>query len=328
LDIIVVVAFMVAGVCYASFAEILVPESLSTGPLVGGPGEAWNLSVGNNTGPSKLSTLTAWWKSYFAQPDFQANKAKFHWNLIRLSFCFADICGAEYDSLNVHSTNGTTSDLSWLDAIIDICNQNGLKVMLSEITFTGSAPDSTAEASAFIADWGLLAKHESGNPGIAIYQVANEIEESSLINSTYGSLDGFLSQVTSAIRIYEPNRAVAWITVPPYTPNETNVYHDWHVSTYEAPMGTFHACMEASQIAGWPTTLVSDNETYGVPPINGEINSQEVTGEPLVNGHPICDAQASQWINQMMIYGIPYIIWGYSLYRSNWDYILNNTSFV
>jgi hypothetical protein len=369
LGFIVVVVLVVAGVVYAGFAENLAPASQSTGiattstsltstppasafssstpsstavstftsstsavlnlsTLVGGPGEAWILSS-NYSEPSQLSKLTAAWNSYFSQPDFFANRAKFHWNLIRLSFCFADICGDTSDSLDVHSANGTTPDLSWLDAVIDICNQNGMRVMLAEFTFTGSSPDTTIEASTFLADWGLLAHHENGNQGVALYQIANEIEDSSFVNSNYGSLDGFLAQVTGAIRTYEPNKAVAWITAPPYIPNEPSVYHDSHVSAYLFnSSGEFSQCLEPSQISSWPNMMVSNNKTYGVSTINGEINAQEVLGEPLVNGHPVCDTQARQWITQMMSHGIPYILWEYSQYRSNWDYILNGTSFV
>jgi predicted transcriptional regulator len=303
--------------------------------LVGGPGEAWTLALSNHTEPSQLTTLTAAWKSYFSQPDFQANKAKFHWNIIRLSFCFADTCGATPYSLDVHSTNGSTPDLSWLDAVIDICNQNGLKVMLAEFTFTGTLPNSTSEASTFMADWGLLAQHEAGNPGIAVYQIANEIADSSFVNSNYASLGGFLAHVTSAIRTYEPNRVVAWsegfdggLALYQGISNSglSNIYADNHYSSYGYNSSReFESCVDPqTKVGSW----VSDGNAYEVRTLNGEINAQGVPGEPMVNGHPICDAQASQWITQMMTHQIPYILWDFSQYRSNWDYILNSTSFV
>jgi hypothetical protein len=292
------------------------------GALVGGPGESWTLSFYNYTEPSKLSSLTAAWNNYFSQPDFQANKAMFHWNLIRLSFCFSDICGSQPYSVDVHSANGTTPDLSWLDAVIGICNHNGLEVMLSESTYTGSAPDTAVGASTFIADWGLLAQHENGNPGIAIYQIANEIEDNSFINSTYGSLPRFLSQITGAIRTYEPNRAVAWWNYAGFTnsPGDfggeaaSNMYVDFHVETYNLAGGQFSSCKTASDMNSYLTqTLGSSTKTpTGIPSINGEIDAQ----------FSQCNSVTENYLGLLIGAGIPYVIQGYSVNRANWDAIL------
>jgi hypothetical protein len=259
---------------------------------------------------------------------------KFHWNLIRLGFCFADICGDMPVSLDVHSTNGTTPDLSWLNAVIDLCNENGLKVVLAEFTFTGSSPDTTVEATTFTADWGLLAKYEKGNPGIAMYEVANEIEDSSFINTNYGSLDGYLLNVTNAIRGYQPDVTVAWgqgfnHAALPFSPTTSDLYQDVHFASYMYnSSGDWDGCVVQQNFNSEVKGFVTDYGLYGVPTLNGEIDAEEVAGEPMTNGHPICDVQADQWITQMMANGIPYIVWGYSLFRSNWDYILNSTSFV
>ncbi len=295
----------------------------SPSPINSGPGESWTLSFYNKE-PSSLAALQAMWSSYYAQPDLQAYKQEFGWNIIRLSFCFVDVCGSGPFSLNAHSTDGTTPDLSWLDSIVSMASQNGFRVILSEFTFTGFGPSSQSQMLAFASDWEALAKNMAGSSSIAAYQVANEISDTSSVDAYFGSLDGFLLNVTNGIRIYEPQRAVAWITWPPYPTGVTNVYRDWHVSTYLYASGTktYSGCMSTNALNSWPNLFVSDYQTYGVPTLNGEINAQWVVGEPLVNGYPACDAQAVQWISQMIAYKIPYILWGYSQYRSNWDHIL------
>ncbi len=294
----------------------------SSSPINSGPGEAWTLSFYNRE-PASLSSLQSMWSTYYSQADLQTYRAQFGWNVIRLSFCFVDICGSGPFSLNAHSTDGSTPDLSWLDSVVSTAAKNGFRVILSEFTFTGSGPTSQPQMLAFAADWKALAQNMAGTSNIAAYQIANEITDTTVVNTYYGSLDGFLLNVTNGIRSYEPQRTVVWATWPPYSPSTSNLYRDWHVSVYQAPGGTFSQCMPYLQIAGWPVVMANDYNTYGIPTLNGEINAQHVTGEPYdSNGYPICDAQAVQWIGQMIAYKIPYILWGYSQYRSNWDYIL------
>jgi hypothetical protein len=311
---------LLASIPYSSliFVTSQSATGASPGSLIGGPGEAWTLTFYGSK-PSSLATLQEEWNTYYARTDFLTYKNYFGWNLIRLSFCFVNICGLGPYSLD--PTN--TTQMSWFDWVVSAANSNGLMVIPAEFSFTGSGPTSAAEMSAFIADWGAFSRHENGSLGIALYQVANEITDNREVNSVYGSLNSFLGNVTNEIRNQEPGRLVAWITGPPYPDGTTGVEQDWHVSMYQYnSSGEFSGCVTAYDLGYWPSMLTKDYGAYGVPAINGEINSEEVAGEPLVNGQPMCNAQAVEWIVQMISYKIPYILWGYNAYRNNWDSIL------
>jgi hypothetical protein len=320
LVLVTIVFSSVSTILFSSTSGSVQPVSAaSSNSNMSGPGEAWTLTFYGSK-PASYATLQNEWDAYYAKSDFQAYKAEFGWNLIRLSFCFVNICGQGPYSLDPNNS----TQMSWFDWVVSAANSNGLKVMPSEFSFTGSGPNSTTEMSAFIGDWEALAQHEKGNPGIAMYQIANEIKDNSVVNSVYGNLDNFLGNITNGIRSHEPGRIVAWIAGPPYSDGISDVYQDSHISTYTYNSSReFDGCMSTYDLGYWPSLFAKSYSTYGVPAINGEINSEEVTGEPLVNGYPECDTQAVLWVQQMIAYQIPYVLWGYNEYRSNWDHILS-----
>jgi hypothetical protein len=283
-----------------------------TGPLGSGPGEFWTLAFYGSP-PSSLSALESEWSSYFAESDFQTYQQEFGWNLIRLGFCFSDICTSS-GALDAHSTSGVDPDLSWLSAVISIAHAHGMEVSLCDFTFTGNPP--LANMTIWYDDWKSLATYFSGNGDIAVYQFANELEHSNTTNIV-------LQTVMSDIRAVDPGRRLAvWqnsFSTPSGTASYPNapefvvppdVYLDYHVATYLSPT-----------TCGTDSDMLSDYESwqnfsmkYGLPTFVGEIDAI----------YPQCNQTTEYLLNLLMAHNVPFIVWGFSQYRSNWDSIFNS----
>lgn len=307
--------------------------------LVGGFGEGYAANwYGSNT-PTVASATSAW-NAILAKPNLQKWQKKFHWNVVRLGFLFKNLTdinpaapGYVLDSTNADGT------LDVLDKVIGIVSSAGYRVELTYMAEAG--PASTTDLNNLISDWTRIAKHYQGDTRIAMYQLCNEMADTPTIDSAYGSKQGFLCALVDKVRAYEPSRTCAWImginskSCP--SPTRSNLYTDWHVSTYANSSiacssttpcpdagglsghdytcvgSTCKGCMEESQISNWPSGMLKFQSTCGQKVINGEINAQT----------SYCNSHSIQWVQQMVDDKIPYIAWGYNEYAAEWDAILS-----
>jgi hypothetical protein len=319
LTLVLILTAGIGGALYTVLPSAQSAHAANSSPQMSGPGEYWTLTFYGSV-PASLSTLETEWNSYYAQGDFQTYKAEFGWNLIRIGFCFSNLASYTDDStcpsaaLNAQSTSGAVPDLSWLGEVVSIAHQNGMLVDLTDFDFTGQAPPSAAAMAVWESDWTALATYFTGNSDIALFQFGNELEHSTTTN-------GYLSAVMAGIRGVDPSVTLAMWEYSPSTstgaasyakdPDFTipsNVWNAVHTATY-IDASTCQTDSVMSQVVDTARTYAS---TYGYTPYFGEINAQ----------FSACNSVSEYLLGLLNGYGIPYILWGYSEYRSNWDAIL------
>jgi hypothetical protein len=301
-----------------------------------GFGEGYALDWYGSTTPT-VATVTSAWTTLLSSSSLQNWQAKLKWKTVRLGFLFKDLSAFAPSAIS-YQLDSTNADgtLSALDAVIELLNTAGYNVMLCFMT--ENVPSDLPTANALIQDWANIAKHYAGDTRIAAYQIANEMGDNTFLDTTYGGSWSYetstytsghipyLWNITKAIRVSEPNRA---IVIPDtqeniynfnmavnHTRSQENLIADFHVSTYTQNNNKqYNGCMENSQVFNWPFLNFWTNYwAYHIPIINGELNAI----------YSQCNCYTTAWLDTLIAGGYPYICWGYKEYESVWDAAIQN----
>jgi hypothetical protein len=301
------------GVIFVASPTVKPANAASDNSMMSGPGEYWDFESSS----SSLASLESEWNNYYSLSAFQTYKTEFGWNIIRLTFCFANLAAYTKNVtcpgavLTTSTTDGATPDLYWLSAIVSVAHKNGLQVELSDFDFTGQGPAAGAMAT-WLADWKALATYFNGNSDVAVYAPGNELEHSMTTNgnitAVFSAINSIDSSKTLLMWMYTPSTAsggASYAGAPEFTV-PSNVWQDYHVETYTSD----GSCSPDSSLdQTGPLTFEKD---YGILPFIGEINGQDSS----------CNSGTEYLLEQLMQDKIPYIIWYYGEYQSNWNAIL------
>jgi hypothetical protein len=247
------------------------------------------------------------WDNYFIDSALVKWKNKFRWNAIRLDCYIEELAGI----------NGE-NQFSIYDTAVAAAYKYGWKVILCDFTYTGSPPSS--DMTNWYKAWEIVANHYSGDTRLVMYQIANELEHSTTTNQV-------LTTCTKNISSIDPKRLIAWWMYSPSTldgsacypkcclSNPGNVFCDFHSATYYKAGGNTY-CRTNSDVDKWISAWLNYENTCGFPPICGEINAQ----------YSGCNSTSVYLLEQLISNKIPYICWGWTAYKSNWNAILEKVT--